>query len=77
MVSAASSGRSSPPGAVKLADAPVFDRVVFNGVGCQSAHLDTRVVTQELIEGHPAEIGQSSHSAATNTNITTTFIYHC
>ncbi len=58
MVPAASSGRSSPPGAVELADAPVFDRVVFDGVGGQSADFNTRVVTQELVEGHPAEIGQ-------------------
>lgn len=56
MVPAASGGGSSPPGAIKLADAPVFDGVVLDGVGGQSAHLDTRVVTQEVGEGHPAEI---------------------
>lgn len=58
VVPAASGGGSSPPGAVKLADAPVFDRVVLDGVGGQSAHLDTRVVTQEFVERHPAETGQ-------------------
>lgn len=58
VVPAASSGGSSPPGAIELADAPVFDRVIFDGVGGQSAQLNTIIVTAEVAEGHPAEIGQ-------------------
>lgn len=57
MVPAASSGGSSPPGAIEFTDTPVFDRVIFNGVRGQSAHFNARVVTQEVGEGHPAEIG--------------------
>lgn len=58
VVPAASSGGSSPPGAIELADAPVFDRLIFDGVRGQSAQLNTTVVTAEVAEGHPAETGQ-------------------
>lgn len=58
VVPAASSGGSSPPGTIKFTDTPVLHRVVFDGVGGKSAHFDTRVVTQKVGVGHPAEIGE-------------------
>ena len=67
VVPAASSRGASSPGAVEFTDAPVFHRVVFDSVGGQSAHFDTRVVTQEVGEGHPAERQRNSHSAAGDT----------
>lgn len=54
VVPAASGRGASPPGAIEFTDTPVFHRVVFDRVGGQSAHFDTRVVTQEVGEGHPA-----------------------
>ena len=41
VVPAAAGSGSSPPGAIERADAPVFNRVIFDGVGGQSANLNT------------------------------------
>lgn len=58
VVPAASSSGSSPPGAIEFTDAPVFDGVISDGVRGQSAHFNAGVVTQEVVEGHPADTGQ-------------------
>lgn len=55
IVPAASSCGASPPGTIELADTPVFDRVVLDGVRGQRAQLDARVVAQEIIVGHPVD----------------------
>lgn len=62
MIPAASCSGSSPPGAIKLCDAPGFARIVFDGVRGQSAHLNTRVVTAEFGEGHPGKIERKEFS---------------
>lgn len=70
VVPAAAGSGTFPPGAVKFTDTPVFDGVIQNGVGGQSAYFDTRVMTQEVTEGHPAETGQRRppQSGTTETN---------
>lgn len=78
VVPAAAGSGSSPPGAVELTDAPVFDGVVLDGVGGQSAHLDARVVTQEFVEGHPAETGQETlHHKNRTKNVTRDVLVLC
>lgn len=54
VVPASASGGASPPGAVKLGQSPLGDGVVTQGVRCQVADLQSRVLAQEVREGHPA-----------------------
>lgn len=53
VVSAASSSAASPPLPVIERGAPLLQPSVLQRVGCQVADLQTRELTQEVVERHP------------------------
>lgn len=66
VVPAAASGGASTPGAVKLGQGPLGDRVITQGIRRQVADLKTGVLTKEVRERHPAG-GKMSHRCHTAT----------